>query len=605
MDRYLHTTKKHNIKALKKLIYLFGMFFSLWCCTYSPEEKFFEEIERKNPLSTILLENFNDTDTIFLFESTSFQFSVSAADVNITETEVLLGTTSLLKTNGTNGTFFILENVQKSGTYELKIQITTNSGTGSLADKYGTELVQTWRKWILVFDVDIPVAPTLLAIEENGFLKITWSKYVKRNFKSYKIYLNFSEWFTITDSNQNFFIDSTFIGPATITFTVAVNTNLHSSTSNAVVINELQSVQFSYSPVDSTAVLKWRKTRFSNAFKKAVISENDIVRKTIDDPNDTTVSIRLNEAFFGSNPVVSLKIFPKYGHGEFESFSFQKFIDNPLDLPKIGSNQYFFYNSTMEILMGHSSSDNYLRSYNSNMRVVDSVRVSSFSMPYPGNFIYRSESGGIGQYNFVTKELKIIPVTGYYSASINRLYFSGANNGLLLYSFIDSTYPWDAREVTRLVDFNSGEIRILQNVGYDPRNNVYRWSLSDDGIFVRSGNQIYEINNMEITNYSYISSTYDFRPENSAEMISKATPSDIIKTSDGSLIRTISPPESGYVFVNYDIATKHQVYFNRSLKKVYLINIETLETKTINAASIYRVMNGIMFDNLGHYLNVL
>jgi hypothetical protein len=582
-------------------------------CVYTPDEKVFLEVEKKIPQTSISLNNYNNKDTIYLIEPASFQYNASAVNVSILGTEVLLGSTQLLKTNNANGYFLISDNNLRTGVFELKIQLTSRSGTGSLADRLGIETTQIWKKWIVIIDVDPPVAPTLTATKENGFLKISWTHYERKNFRNYQLIINQSISFTITDPNKNFYIDSTYIGPMIKSFMVSVNTNLYSTTSNVVTIDEPQSVQFSYNPSDTTAILKWRKIRFEGAFKEVVIMENNTIRKTIMNAADTIVTLKLNEVYFGSTASVSLKIYPKYPLPYSQPFSFSEYIRNPLDLPEITANK-FYYNKILDALMGYSTNDGYLKTYNSFMKAIDSVRIFyNFRMPYPGNYIYYPVTGGISQYNIITKQVKTIQTKGHYNSYPTPYSFIGADNDLVIYSLRDYTNFWDVRSVTRLVNFSSGETTTLSDTWYDPKGDydvVYSGSfgsrvLSDDGKYVIYNYQIFRVSGVDLINPSSLPSAQEFRPDNSEEIISTYPPVGIYKTSNASFLRNISPPETGCLLVNYDPATKNILYSKYSENKVYLVNIETSAVITVRASYVQALMNGILFDGNGHYLKVL
>ena len=168
-------------------------------CTYTPEEKYFAEIQQILPQASITLNTYNEKDTIYLYEATNFQFTISTS-VSIKTSTIMMGSKSLFTTSAASGTFFIAYENLKTGTYELKIQFTSTSGTGSLADKKGIETVEVWRKWVLVIDVDPPPTPVIQTSKQNGFLKVSWTPYLKKNFKNYVLTINrpYGKYVTLT-----------------------------------------------------------------------------------------------------------------------------------------------------------------------------------------------------------------------------------------------------------------------------------------------------------------------------------------------------------------------------------------------------------------------
>ncbi|MGC4023182.1 MAG: hypothetical protein QM734_15185 [Cyclobacteriaceae bacterium] len=165
------------MKNLRVLVIILGF---AAACTYSPNEKYVSPIKQKLPNATITLNNYNSQDTIYIYQAADFQFNISAANITITEVDVFLsGVTVFSTSSATGGTFSISGNNLKTGTYELKVQFKSNSGSGSLADVSGAEQVQVWKSWTLKIDVDPPAKPILQKSIENGFLKISWTPFKK------------------------------------------------------------------------------------------------------------------------------------------------------------------------------------------------------------------------------------------------------------------------------------------------------------------------------------------------------------------------------------------------------------------------------------------
>jgi hypothetical protein len=580
-------------------------------CTYKPEEIFFTEVQQVLPQTTISLNSYNEQDTIYLYEASNFQYSISTS-VAIITSNVLMGSMLLHSSSKASGSFFIAYENLRTGTHELKIQFTSKSGTGSLADKKGIETVEVWRKWVLVIDVDPPPAPVIQTSKQNGFLKVSWTPFLKKNFRNYLLIKSgtYDKRLTITDPNRTSYIDSTYVGGEPVNFTVVVNTNLATAISNTVIVNDPQAISIKFNTTDSTAVVKWRKSKFEGAFKEVAITENDILRKTITNPNDTSLVLKLKEVIFGLASTISVTINAKYPYANYKPFSVTEYNSNPLGAKRTEPYQRLYYNKVLDAIMGYSSSYGLLRTYNNDLKVIDSIRVNgTLSMPYPGNYLYFAVSGGIRQVNLLTKETKNISTKGHYQTVITPDKISGASNQLVSYGLIDATYPWDNRYNKGIVDISSNTIIFQSDVEYDLKNGTYGpIFLSDDGRYAKSGQAIFTTTGNTLTQSAFLNSVaYDFRPDNNDELIFRGTPTTIIRTSDLTTLRTLSPPVSGYFRKNYDPATKTMLYMGEGAREVYLINIDTQVVTSVKALSnnCVNLVNGVLFDVNGYFLKVM
>ena len=144
---------------------------------------------------------------------------------------------------------------------------------------------------------------------------------------------------------------------------------------------------------------------------------------------------------------------------------------------------------------------------------------------------------------------------------------------------------------------------------YDPKGGYYEPTvLSDDGRFAKNRQTLSSITGNTVTEIGFLNSVaYDFRPDNNDELIFRGTPTTILKTSDLTTLRVISPPVPGYFRRSYDPATKMMLYMGDNSNEVYLINIDTQEVTTVKARSnsCVSLVNGILFDFNGYYIKVL
>ena len=122
------------------------------------------------------------------------------------------------------------------GTHSIILLLTAESGSGSLADKLGSEYVVLMKEFVMVIQNEVPPTPvTILNIEtSSGYAKLLWSKYAFSNFESYNIYTrifvppynyytNITLVATIENKDSIEWIDDVFVG-GDVTYTIDVIT---------------------------------------------------------------------------------------------------------------------------------------------------------------------------------------------------------------------------------------------------------------------------------------------------------------------------------------------------------------------------------------------
>ncbi|MGC4023181.1 MAG: hypothetical protein QM734_15180 [Cyclobacteriaceae bacterium] len=419
---------------------------------------------------------------------------------------------------------------------------------------------------------------------------------------------------TITNASQSYFIDSTYVGSNgySTAYSVTVNTVTASTASDPKVVNDPQSLSLTYDPSDSTTHLTWRKSLYPSAFKDAVIMENGNVRNSVTTASDTTYDLKLNQVVFGNASSVSLTVNSKYPpkNNNYYPFTGSATIANPTGAKRIYNGyQQYYYNKTLGAVMGFDG--HWIRIYNSSMRAIDSIaQTASFSMPYPGNYIYYS-SGGITQLNLLTRATKKVPTQSHYGHySIGPAFVSGADNQLASCGIFDQTgFPYLEYQ-TDLADMNSDSIVNYQytEIPYDPNQN-YSFTnrvLSDDGRYAIMGSYIYQITNNTFNLIGSVSGTLQFRPDNSDQIIKTSFPTQIISTSSLSILNTVSPPFPGFTQKNYDPVTKNILFEEYNVNRIYLVNIDTGVAIPISAFSIgWTFINGYLISNTGYYLKIM
>ncbi len=610
MKKHLSRLTKGHLSLIFKLL--------LTCsCTYEPEIDFFKEIELSEPKASISLNGFSNSDTIQLFSGAEFNFTVGVERGNIQIVQVLFNDTKLMETGSTSGNFTLGYPHVKTGTFELKIQLITTSGSGSFADQVGVELFQVWRKWVVKIDVDIPPKPVIKFSTENGFLKINWPKYTKKNFHSYLFWSRkypTGKTFIITDPDQTSVIDSSYVGGYEVEYSVLVRTTTSLTNGDMKVRNDPQEFKLTYRASDSTAIMQWRKP-FTSAFKDFQITENGTIRANLTAMNDTTYSMKL-DVYFGKDQEISFQVNPKYPL--YAPFTASVIIKNPINAKKLHGNPALYYNSTINSVVGYKWDVNNLCFYDGTMQAIDSISVSAYGLhiPFLGNFAYAEVNAGIRQINLFSKNYSDLPISYPPAPSAyiqGPSHLTGSANKIVSYSYY--AYPSGSRRyVENVYDINSGTM--LREVDiYKPYGNEYFPAVvSDDGTYTYNpnGRTIYKLVNNALTyagTIPLVGIFKSFRPDNNSEIILTNKGTTIICSSDNlSIGRTIYEPASGYVFSGYDPVSKYIVYAKADTYVLYLVHIETSEVKSVPVYLLttqsYKLLNGVLFWIDGSYIKL-
>lgn len=206
--------------ALLRYVKLFSLFIALvliQSCEYeTPEKITYVNPNLIPPTITELSLDFN-TDTLHVCSITGFNFDLSLDDQSILG--IVINFPGKTYNFGAHSGYLEFDPINYAdGEYKVKMEVYTHSGTGSLADKLGSEGFLFSREWILKIQrPSFTKIKFLLSTVENGFLKVQWQKSSKPFFHYYKIIVNdstLSHSFSkiIYDVNSTSVIDSSFVG---------------------------------------------------------------------------------------------------------------------------------------------------------------------------------------------------------------------------------------------------------------------------------------------------------------------------------------------------------------------------------------------------------
>lgn len=595
--------------SLIKITQLLIGVIALSSCIYRPNDIYYRNILHPDLHGAISLNNYDQKDTIYLLADANFQFNVSVDNPGTIKDVQVIWNNQLLATFTYGSGSFSLGTYLKTGIYEMKILFHADPHTGSLANQLGSEELQQWRKWIVKIDADPPPIPIFKFSNENGFLKISWTPFTKPNFDHYTLSVqqnyNYKKTVTITDATRSYWIDSSFVGGYRVDYAVTT----YSKNANAYGTGYYFDGQYlsmtSYSTADSTAKLIWYKSKFAKALKEYAIYENSTLRASITVNTDTTFSLKLNQLVFGRGSSITIKVNPNYNFTDYPITTNTWQIENPIGVKPLNGAPTMYFNSGINALLGIKDFSTRICIYNSSMRVIDSLYLSTPSVivPYTGNFFYTRPYGAVAKVDLVARQgvkIDLSTIIGFQQSNV----ISGTSNQWVSYTqtAVDGTtatiYDW------------STNTSIYSKKTMAPNKGDSPW-LADDGRFVLFSPS-YEVNKISggalqlVGTLSNPGAFVGFRPDNTDEMIFNSSGNiAIYNSNDLSLKRTIPAPGVSVNFGNYDPASRNLLFEESNADIVYLVNIDTQQVKSVKAIKGNRLVNGILFSSNYYYLKVL
>ena len=297
-------------------------------CNYDPDDEYYADIDFPSHVTSISL---NDQDTIISMWSITnciYVFS-STPDLKVSTVNVYIDGNLVVSSSSSRVEFTIDPNQFAEGNHVITITTTTNTGSGSLADRIGAEGLYFEKEWVLVIEHHIPVYHYLFMreiINENGLLKVSWDKFNERDFQKYELFstptlsegefLNFASVASIFDSSRNYFYDSSYVGGlrAYHVMLKAGDGFFGGYMDMVETINYPFPVILEAQPQGLNLQVTFSKCLFPAAFKEYRLSispdeyNEDIEIGIISNVNDTTFII--HDLSFGSTFTVKLATYP-------------------------------------------------------------------------------------------------------------------------------------------------------------------------------------------------------------------------------------------------------------------------------------------------------
>ncbi len=591
------------ISKTKNIVTIFVLLIVFNSCEYNLKKENIIEIEKPATTQTISINLIPENGIIEIFENTTIKYNFNTFGLKINHAEFSIKENKWQVFNN-YGNFNINPNLFEVGIDTLTLKLYTNSGSGSIADNIGQEGYYVEKKWIVIFDTrPAPRLNSYKSITKEGYLKITWDKCEQYNFEYYEIYGTLGKHSVnkkIYDINNNFYIDSLFIGG-----------NIHFNT-NCYVVNDFNSgsilntqepspeLYFEDIGLDSLRIF-WNKSKFNANYKINLYNSSETL---VENLNDTTYKIEQ----FGFGKYVSYSLYAKsiitdeYDYYDYKTHALGNKIET--NWPE------FAYNSFEKVFYTNSHDEIHCYDIES-ISIVNTLHIDN--LIYQGNYSCPTNSSKIATnssdyiYIFDNKLLENpIRIT---SSSLNLPmsldHFFLANNDILAISYYGKYI---------LIDINTKEI--ITSIDITDYPYYSKWAcitstqdVSSACFVTRNGLKLYSINN------NIVSETYNddrsyksayFNPQNQNQLFltfefNKTI--EIRNTSDFSLLDVINLP-SKTVIQNIDPVTGYLLVSD--YENLYIIDISSHEIKKTIKCSAYKskLFNSVLLTRDGYALNI-
>jgi hypothetical protein len=592
----------------------------LSACVFDSDEEYFKDLAKPDPtgvggsISIVNLGSYDPGDTIDLFGTTTFNFSLSGKHGEVQS--AILSLDGETVSTGTTGSFTISKSQLSDGTFALKLELITGSGSGSLAEEVGSEKFKITLSWIVRVDLSPPPQPVPTLAIVDGFLTIQWTAYTKPNFQSYLVTRELpsgaTQSFEIKDKQTVSWRDESYAGGLSvpITYSVSIISEIGKVTSAPIDRVDPIDFRFSFNASDSTFTFKWKSTKLYGTFKGYKLTYNDGQDITVlPDVNDSTFTDKLSSIRFGGEAYVGFTVQSKTE--DFPAYSVLSTCKLGTPLPFAVAGKISF-NAYLNRLVAADADGNLveLNEQLQPVRTITTLKGTSFRMPYPGNYIYGTAVVPDDDNTYRLNLEDGSQVSYQYSGSSTV-----ASNGLLCMDYdrppIHSPFgDKPPLYIIRAFDpAGGGDV-------FAETSNTIKLSavISDDGRFIwANNNRVFKISggtSQLIGSFTGPGTFIGFRQDNSDEMMFRD--GDVIKfydTNTFTLIRSINPPASSYSWYLYDVQTKNMLWARNSGAPIlYTVNIETgvaraIQVSYYTAPSDFYMIGDILIYR-GNYIQV-
>lgn len=300
------------------------LFFLLWAailsnaCEYEPNEVYERQVNKDIVAPGVQNVSLDlSTDTISIYSNMEVNFSFSTTKQKILEVRFTVDSGYYTSANTADGTYNFNYTGLTEGYHTLRADIYTESGTNSIADRIGAEGYVFSKYWTL--KVYKNYSATIEACSKNGYLKLSWTKYLASDFKQYVIYKRHQSWHNYEEVRKTAdaeFIDSSYVGePQEYRIDVMTKKGDVIKWGERELYTDFYSLNLRVEVTDDHQyILKWNKSPYYNAIESIRITQDlmfDQIKEIKNTANLDDTSCLLSDVYFGQLVQFFVTMVPK------------------------------------------------------------------------------------------------------------------------------------------------------------------------------------------------------------------------------------------------------------------------------------------------------
>lgn len=560
-------------------------------CEYQLSDNYYSKVVPNDSVNIVVY--LDPSDSVYILTGTTvFNYQALTKGITLANVSVFVDNQLIGYYLTPNGTFNLDCLLYSDGEHELSIVVTTNAGSGSMADLLGAEGYISADSWKFIVNNSPPNPVKITNIyNDNGLLKVEWEKYTGINFTRYEVFKwNSGDGLSqslgvIDDRDVTFLYDPAFIG-GTSQYYIRV------TSPRGLVTNGEKKTFTDNLPVlsarwikDNQVELSWDTCKYSKAFESyRVLTNENQDWKEIHNVNSTRITG--DYGIFGGNVKFSLEVLSKYINSiSVLRSSTELAIGRPF--PDFG--RMYKNNVNNDILL-----TGYNKIYRYRLSTGQYLDSLSYSPQNPG-FIYSPADDVLLQ---IEPFLRIDPVKFETTSQFNNVYFNSLN-----LSLSSQGIAWIPGGIA-LYDYKN--MKVLKPLNLISNSSL---SISADSkyIFDRSPDytlKCYNIEGEDIT-HTWDNSSIDYLLiPGSPDKIMIITPSFTIEIRDIATNQLIkSFPVSSIEMLDIDPVNKI-VMLRTGNGNDYILELYNYETgqkvKTLKATNFrFSIINGTIYSNRG------
>jgi len=285
---------------IRALFYLLIILITFVSCEYELHEEYVNDIEKPDA-SKIHIQLNPNKDEYTIYGDAVFLCEALTQGIKIYQIKAYVDGIEINNQDIDKSSFTLRANNYAEGKHTLSVEISTNTGTGSIADILGAEGFIFNGSWDLYVDKSPPEKVNITRVfNEDGIVRIEWQQYPKDNFESYHIIkiqrpgINFGVLIDniaiIKNQNQTYCYDSNFVGGEAKYLVQAVNTLYMKTNSDTVTfVDSTPAFSVKWESED-VVTLNWDKCKYNKSFKAYKIAINYDTTLIINNINTTSVT---------------------------------------------------------------------------------------------------------------------------------------------------------------------------------------------------------------------------------------------------------------------------------------------------------------------------